>query len=207
MLEQILKYFSGDLSDDDYMDRTASLESFQFEDDGMTLTVSLSDLSQEDTQLWKVTLIGLREFLVRRSWGEVEVSADHVLSRQFNDQRFGMSFLGKPSSKWELIGQLYSVHRKLVGDFLPLEKYLTNLQAIEFPIGRGFGHLGDGPEFLMTAYAEVLKANGVEPNLYQPFDKKWFDGLKPRDSNPQLSTMILGGSYWVAEKFEETRLS
>lgn len=89
----------------------------------------------------------------------------HPLLRQFVDVQVELMFRGKPQDPAQLVGDLWLAHRRMASDWIPFERYLDHRRPLPDVLAVGFGSLGEGPRFLLEAYAEVLTKHGVTADL------------------------------------------
>jgi hypothetical protein len=66
------------------------------------------------------------------------------------------------------MGQLCLTHHRLAADWMPFDRYLNNQVGRELLLDGGYGKLADGPEFLVVAYAAILKRQGLPTDSCQP---------------------------------------
>ncbi len=204
MLDQLRQFLENVGHDDDPFVR---LDSFALHGQDATLNLRVTNYdASQSSGIWEVRAIGLRDFLVREPHGELTAHADHVLARQHTDRRVDLCFRGSPQSPAELIGQLYLTHYRLAAEWIPFERYLNNGVDLESLLSGGYGELADGPEFLVAAYAAILKRYGVSPSLLPARPAKWFDGSSWVETEAHLNTLILGESFFVALDYAERRV-
>lgn len=128
-------------------------------------------------------------------------SAPHILLSPYTEPRAQLFFRGRPGDPSRTAYALYSCSRRPVDGFpaalaaglggaLPLD------QLLEF----GTGILSEGPVSVLTRYAEVLQAEGIQTNVLPSVDP----GLRHRDD---VRVLTLGGSYVVGTHFDALLLS
>jgi hypothetical protein len=202
MLDQLREYLESPDRDDDPFVR---LDSFVLDGHDASLIVRIMNYDADETwKIWEVRALGLRDFCVREPHGDLTIHQDHVLARQHTDCCVDLCFRGKPRSSAEIVGHLYRAHRQLVADWIPFDRYMNNQVDLEALIDGGYGKLADGPEFLVSAYAGVLKDGGISPSLLPPRPAKWFDGRNWIETEARLSTLVIGDSFYVAAAFDES---
>lgn len=192
MLDRLLTYLGDPTHGDDPHVR---VDSVVFADQAATIALRVMDRHELETRRSRqVRALGLRDYCLREPYGEVHVVPDHVLARQHTDSQLQLSFSGRPRSAMDLVGDLYIAHRRLTDDWIPFERYLNDLRRLDKLVDGDLGMLAYGPSFLMHGYAAVLEAHGVSASL-----------LLPRPAiEEQLTTLLIGDSFFVAAEFEES---
>lgn len=115
----------------------------------------------------------------------------HPAARQFVAPQTEVRWHGV-SDELILAGALYKAHTEAVGDWIPFDSY-SSIRAIskdKFSCR--------GPEFLMRAYADALRAIGKTPQL--ALGRRYPKEIRPR-------VLHFGDSYVVATRFTAERLS
>ena len=144
--------------------------------------------------LWRLDIRDIKEIVWRNAGGEPKWSDDHPLLFPYDADGAILSFakpLEDPLRAW---GALERAHSALVGDWFPLGRYFnTGL------LHQGFGMFADGPEWLLSVYAEALRSVGEEFG-YAPHDRSWYA------KEPKPSVLTWDKSFFVAASFRLERL-
>jgi hypothetical protein len=131
----------------------------------------------------------------------LEFFDDHVLLWPHLARRTSTSFYGKAENPLTVVGALYQRHKELVGEWLPFHRFLnSNIGLSELISGR-FGMLAEGPEPLVLAYEEVMRAHGFSASHLDPTKPVYGGGNERLGHNAPAFVLILDDSYVVAEQF------
>ena len=123
---------------------------------------------------------------------------DHVVIDQFTRPRLFLHFGAAPADADALIGQLWSAHTALADDWIPFDRYLNQQVPLNGLLKSGSGLLATGPDFLISAYADVLDRNHCLPSR----------GSLSEGRHLQSATMAhFGESYVVAQSLLVRRLA
>jgi len=188
-------------------DTFVRLESIEFKGDDGLLAISVLDYGGQETwSRWTVTARGIRDYCIRDAGGDLSLfESGHVLALQHTDRCQGLSFRGMPRSAPECVGRLMAAHIRAVGDWIPFRRYLNTLCDLEQLLAGGFGQLADGPSFLMKAYADVLRQEGIAARLLADRPAKCWMGRQWVENPFVLATLLIGDAYVVGVDFEERR--
>ena len=157
---------------------------------------------------WEVKVPGLRDYRILEAYGDLQVFAgDHVLALQHTDAQTDLFFRGKPSSPDEVVGQLLIAHREVTGGWFAFDRFLNETCNPEELFELGYGVLAKGPVFLLEAYEKVLSGASLKANLVNPRPAGSWNGEKWVEDKTPLHVLVLGESYFVAEGFEERKVS
>jgi hypothetical protein len=172
-------------------------------DGNLTLTLTLRSFDDNLHEGWTVEAKGVRRSRVALGDcdGPWELSQDHVLLWPFNQPRASLYFNGKTADWSGLLGELFEVHHALVNDWLSFGECLRQLGRLHELSSAGHGLLAEGPQSLIEAYAERLRARRMAPSILTDPPKRW-DGSRWIDETGQLVVMTLGESFVVAEDFD-----
>ena len=195
--------------DDDSADLFVRLDSVDFREGDSVLLLSIleSDVGEVRSR-WQVTTRELRDFRVMKPYDDLWVhDGDHVLARQHTEDRKTLYFRGTPTSPVETLGNLMVAHRETAGDWIPFAQYINSCLATEDLLAGGFGQLAEGPVFLIDAYSQVLQDQGLAVSTVGPRSSLRWDGKCFLENREPLEVLIIGQSFFVAEGFEEERLS
>ena len=102
--------------------------------------------------------------VVAGHWADVELATDHPLLLDHKAPQAILGFRGNVDAPVQVLGALYAAHRTVVGDWLPLGRFLNEMPTEELLRG-GHGTLAFGPLPLLEAYADVLSSFGVRASV------------------------------------------
>ena len=189
----------------------AIIESLQFEECGdmrivhahwsggqLTLRVQL-DHGDGNRSAWQMRFADVFEHsLTEVANCGLNIWHDHVVIDQFIRPRLFLHFGAAAANADELVGQLWSAHTALVDDWIPFDRYLNQEVPIHGLLRSGSGVLATGPDFLISAYAEVLDRNHCLPSQV----------VLNEGRHLQSATMThFGESYVVAQNLLVRRLA
>ncbi len=199
MLRQLLAIFDTlDYEESGWIDLLAA--GFEGKGCGLEFLVQ-TGVENSAPQRWAVHCLERLDFGLRGSEAHGQGSLDlhpapHILLSPYTEPRAQLFFRGRPSDPSRTAYALYSCSRRLVDGFpaarvaglgraLPLDQFL------EF----GTGVISEGPVSVLSRYAEVLQADGIQTNLLPTINP----GLEYRDD---VRVLTLGGSYVVGTHFD-----
>jgi hypothetical protein len=171
--------------------------------EGRSLILKLAidtGINDRPDQIWEVGCRQTRGFsLVDFDLCDWTLSDDHVLLWDHQEAFSQLNFLGPCKRHDEVLWKLYERHRGLASPWIPFERYV-NPAIIENGLSGGSGVLADGPKCLLAEYADVLRANDIEP--YFPYPSRpahrWDEDHRCWvDETERLSVLILGGSSYI----------
>lgn len=202
------KFLSHVWDPDEDKDRFVRLDSVEFNEGDGILQLSTKDTFSPDVwDRWKVTAKSLHDYRIVKPWGDFRFHlADHILARHCTEPRQDLYFRGVAPSPLETIGRLYIAHRDAVEGWIPFESYFGSGRHIEHLLKSGHGLLTRGPVFLIQKYSSVLLNDGLKPNTLPPTPAKWWNGQQHVEYTHPLAVIILGKSYFIADRFEEEQL-
>jgi hypothetical protein len=173
--------------------------------DGDALRLSLHITADEYPDIhedWQVLCSAVKEhsLSVGNHYG-LEFFNDNVLLWPHVARRTSLSFHGRAENPLAVVGALYQRHKELVGEWLPFHRFLnSNVGLLELITG-GFGMLAEGPEPLVLAYEDVMRAHGVSASHLDPTKPVYGGGTERLGENAPAYVLILDDSYVVAEQF------
>ena len=163
----------------------------------VTIGLELSDAEfAVATENWRVICEETLEysFCLPNPSGVVDFfGKTHSAVRQFVDPRIDVYFSGQPRSSADLLVSLADVHRRIVGDWFPIDRYLRASMDL---LGAGAGKIFSGPEFLLSAYRPALQQSGLVLSEL-PASDGCVDEL--------IHMLVVGKSYIVGRKFHAIR--
>jgi hypothetical protein len=179
----------------DYEDYgTLQVSSVESKDrDLLILLDVIADEGPEIPKNIRLTCHSVRESNLAPGYYEnLTIANDHVLLWHYTQPYALTSFYGSAADPLALVGALFERHVDLVGNWIPFQKYLNSDLRLSELIGGSFGMLANGPEQLIFAYEEVMRAHGVSTSHHK--------SARPLDAS--LSVIIFDESYVIAERLE-----
>lgn len=172
--------------------------------DGMALELFLISGNDSEEQHWRIECSGVRDFLLRGDFADsLRVVSDHPVLLPFTELVTDIHFYSPSPNPIATVGALLECHRELVGDWIPFERFFNILtKTLSQLLAASSGKLASGPVSLMKAYSHILNEHGVRSSLLPGRPPKFWDGEKWVVSNIPLQALILGNSYFVAEKYD-----
>ena len=174
------------------------------ERDVLTLSLNLITGGDADAvQSWEIECTGVLEHhLVLGECAGFDLEYEHVLLWTYIYPQASVSFYGEAKDHLAVVGALYKRHLELVGDWMPLDRFM-NGNTIEMIRGR-YGLLAKGPMTLMESYAQVLESFDISVRICNP---KPADYTNDEDSGlPEVALLVFEtGSYVVAQSFNARR--
>ena len=189
-------HYLGSLDWDDI-----SLNLVEASSDEKKLAIRLRLWNGGSDEHWEVTATGLRQnrIVLGSCPDPWQFSRDHVLLWPLKQLTASLYFNGRTEkSRVALLGALFESHYALAGLWLPFGKYFKQSGRLEDILSHGHGMLAEGPQQLIEAYAEQLRAHQIKASVLTNVTKYW-DGQRWLDENGELIALILGESFVVAE--------
>lgn len=118
---------------------------------------------------------------------------DHPALVPFEACDSHLSYRGAATDPEAILGALYLAHSRAVGSFMDIDDVLS---GTAFQPGWTTGTVASGPTSLMTAYANALESQGLEPALL-PATR-----YPPVRSAAELKVCVLDAGHVVAARFE-----
>ena len=146
------------------------LRSVEFDDDVLRLSFHITaDEYPNVRPTWQVLCSGVKEdSLSLGNHSDFQLFDDHVLLWPHLSLRTSTSFYGKVENPLAVVGALYQRHREIVGEWIPFHRFLNSDIGLTELIAGGFGMLAEGPEPLILAYEEVMRAQGFSTSHLDP---------------------------------------
>ncbi len=202
-MKEILNYIDKTDIEDESFIRLAAHENNHNE---LNLLIEII-FNNEIWSTWKISTKSIRDYFIVNPFGTLSYyESDHILLKLKKDDNVSLYFKGKPSNAYALIGKLFLAHQELCQKWIPFDKFLNSIAHIHYLLEGGHGLLAEGPKILLDKYAEVLVNENIEvSNLNSRPAKRWNGNNWIEEKSP-LSILILGESYFIAEKFESKRI-
>ncbi len=176
------------------------IRSIQPRRDRLHLELGVTDRTGGGEKVWSVECSGVREFLFRESFADfLRWESEHPVLLPFVERSASLYFYSASSDSEAVTGALMESHRNLVGDWIPLERFVNSLPGgLSALLASSCGLLAVGPRSLIDVYSAVLARRNIRWSV--------LPGLKPEASG-SLRALILESSYVVAEGFSEERVT
>ena len=207
MLEELTRVFD-DIHFED-RDESVFLHNAVWSAETSTLTLQLHISVTDYPDIhpdWQIICSGERENRLLFGYSDgFELSSDHVLLWPHTMRTRSLFFNGGCENPHALAGDLYERHHRLVADWIPTHRFLSGnvYNGLANVLAVGFGKLAEGPEKLVVAYEEVMQQYGVSTSYIDHGPPVQWEGEGFIQQKAPLSVLIIGGSYVVAEAFEE----
>ncbi|MEJ1242553.1 hypothetical protein WBG78_30700 [Chryseolinea sp. T2] len=160
-----------------------------------------------DNQLWEVQIVGVREELIKSTFGDkLELLDEHPLLWAFSQVQTDLYFTNPTTRPFELFSAIYEIHRRESKNWLPLDKFINKeISPIELCKSKS-GLFAKGPLKLLEKYQEVLEQHGMTPSLFGKRNPKRWTNDQWVEETEILRVMILGDSYVIGESFDFKRV-
>lgn len=169
-------------------------------DTGLTVRLHVDHGTGEQSN-WQFRFTGVVDYVIEEVYhcGLHVWNGDHPAIDQYTQPHESLHFASAAPDPYRLVGELWSAHVALVGDWIDFTRYLntTGLPLHELLASRS-GLFATGPRFLIDAYEEVLERAGCRPSR-----KK----ARRRRALESLTMTHFGGSRVVAEQVTARRLA
>jgi len=182
-------------------DVRTGITSSDFGDADLKLRIDLHFQGEIEAQeSWEVKCIRAVDWnLVPDRWGDLILTAEHVVLAPWTDEIESLYFARRPSSFYEVVGELCDCHVRQFGRWLPAHRFLRpNLRE---SVEAGFGMIAEGPVSLVRDLESVLTRHDMLPSRVKCV--RW----KPdQASSPGLQCITVSDSFVVAEQFVAPKL-
>lgn len=198
--------------DDAWDEAMVLIESVTFAEDAIELFITIRVPTDEPAQKWRIVAPKPPTYrLVSFSDGGLCLDSDHVALWPYTKPRFGIYMHGRVPDPAPLLGRILDAHRKLVGDWWPVDAFVNTAFLTTAPEhwnpATGYFSLG-GPEPLMLEYIKVLEHFGLKTSIPER-SPHYFTGGEPPPSRMHAHPMYMldiGGSYIIASEFHAERV-
>jgi hypothetical protein len=167
--------------------------------DDLHLVVALgTEGDPRPRESWGVVCVGPRAHRVSfdDTDGSLHMADEHVLLLPHRAPSVQTHFRNEGCDHARALAALYARHRALVGEWFPFEAFLRP-EVLDAPGGLA----GQGPEPLMHAYGEVLRAHGYGvSHLNRRAPVRW-EGARWVEETAPFAVLVVGRSYVVASDF------
>lgn len=128
-------------------------------------------------------------------------SPPHVLLEPWAEPSAHLWFSGTVAEPARVAEALHRRHAELSSGFAGVPLYLNGGYALAELLALRVGELARGPAPLLRAYAEVLRAHGVEPTL-----REYTSALADADASA-LRALTWGDSYVIGAGFRAEQIA
>lgn len=178
---------------------------FQGKGCGLEFLVS-TGIEDEPAQRWAVHCLERLDYRLSGSTAHSHYhlelhQAPHLLLAPYTEPRAQLYFWGRPRDPARTAVALHECSRGLVDRFpLATVAGLNGSIGLDRFLEFGTGIVAEGPVPVLTRYAEVLRAEGLETNILPTINPN----LRSRD---EVGVLVLGDSYVVGTHFDALLLS
>jgi hypothetical protein len=172
-------------------------------DEGLTLSLHLTDEYSEVHRRWEVVARSVKEHSLSLGYHDaIQCLNDHVLLWPYITPLTSTSFYGKVENPLVVVGALYKKHRELAGNWIPFHRFLNcDIDLVKLLVG-GFGMLAEGPEPLILAYEELMRQHGFSTSHVDRSKHLHLSGKELLEMKASVSVLLLDDSYIIAEEFD-----
>lgn len=170
----------------------------------LSLDLVLFSGGQSKKERWRIECFGVEAYLFQPECAyTLNLLTKHPTLLPFTEDSTSLHFYAAATNPSETLGALYECHRKIVGDWIPFERFFN--WELSRLLTASSGLLASGPVSVLSAYAGVLERYGIPTSMlpsHSPI-QSWNGKSRSAKADP-LYALILGKSYVVAESFEAT---
>ncbi|WCT11538.1 hypothetical protein [Mucilaginibacter jinjuensis] len=168
------------------------IDAVEFVNEDLYLTFSIRFYGNVRGPVWKVTVSGVEEELIKRSWSQnIGLYTEHPLLLEYTDPYRELYLNGTTEDALDLFIDINRAVSQLSNDSEDISRYLFSYSSIAQLSKQGHGLFASGPKTILTLHAECLSRYGIKPI---------FIGDKDRGSN-ELKLFKLGYSYVIGRDF------
>lgn len=137
----------------------------------------------------------------------MELTNTHPLLWEYNDLQASLYFTGKPADVYKLYWDLQNIHTHLYGAGLGMEKYLNTGRKFDDLLKAQYGLLANAPKKLLIKLVECLQKHGIKSSIVNERKPSFWNGEKHVAELRELSLLLIGDSYFIANEFKAEAIS
>jgi len=156
---------------------------------------------------WIIRCLSVREHIIELGYcgHDLQVFSDHVLLWPHVMPTASLYFHGIAADPAAVVGALYASHIKLAGRWVPFDRWFNQLSSLMSLTGAAYGLLAEGPEPLITSYAQVMERFGFETSVLSRPAIHW-DGARFVESTGPLVALVSEPTYVIAAEIRSERV-
>ncbi|MBL8760174.1 MAG: hypothetical protein JNL50_02640 [Phycisphaerae bacterium] len=214
MLEDLFRAITEmEEANDAWDEACASIDAVSFAEAAIDLTVTIVVPGSDADQRWRIVAPNPLVYrLVPDSGGGICLDSEHVALWPYSKPECSIYLTGRVLDPAPLLGKVLEAHRKVVGDWWPIDAFVNSafleLSPSHWNPAIGYFSLG-GPEPLMLEYIRVLEQFGLKTSIPER-SPHYFTGSAPFPSEVRAHPVFMldiGGSYIIAHDFHAERVS
>lgn len=170
-------------------------------------SITLEDEEQTETQVWQLQVKNCPDCKIDMDniGGDFYFYSDHYLISAVVGPYIELYFKKPTSNPEALVTEIYKIHNVVLEDYIVLEKYINGDNLLNICTS-AFGLFARGPKPILKHYFDLLEKANMEPYYYDNNFHQYQDGEKKGTEAIDFKLAVLGGIYFVGEKFTFMRL-
>ena len=162
----------------------------------LELLLARSDRPRADVRRWCIQAQGVLEFkVVSHEVESIELLQRHPLLWTYDQDEAELYFQGQPVDVHATIGRLYAANAVAGRGWIAFGAVVNDHMPLHALLASGSGLLAKGPLTVISAYQEVLEAEGLRCSALNRGSLSTLGAA----AGPQV--LILGRSYIIATEF------
>ena len=155
-----------------------------------------TDRPRADARTWRIQARGVLEFrLVSHEVESIELLQRHPLLWTYDQDEAELYFQGQPVDVHATIGRLYAANAVAGRGWIAFGAVVNDHMPLHALLASGSGLLAKGPLTVISAYQEVLEAEGLRCSALNRGSLSTLGAA----AGPQV--LLLGRSYIIATEF------
>ncbi|SEA04771.1 hypothetical protein SAMN05192529_10711 [Arachidicoccus rhizosphaerae] len=169
--------------------------------------ITLEDGEQTETQVWQLQVKNCPDCKIDMDniGGDFYFYSDHYLISAVLGPNIELYFKKPAANPEALVADIYKIHKYVLEDHIVLEKYINGDNLLNICTS-AFGLFAKGPKTILKYYFECLEKANMSPYYYDNNFQKDQDAEKKGPEAIDFKLAVLGGIYFVGEKFTFIRL-
>jgi len=176
----------------------------------LRLAVIIDDTYREVnfTQLWQLTITGYITGAVPVGYCiYLHCNNVHPLLWPYTDTQCELYFNGIIKDASSLFYDLFLVHKRTFGSYLPMETFLNRNTDFHKLLSASSGLFAKGPKELLMEYASCLQKHQLAYTVIGERSPEYLDGNAVGKTGKTLEILFMDNNYVIAERFDFTKLS
>lgn len=175
----------------------------------LKLVVAINDTHREVnfTQLWQLTITGyITGAIPVGHYINLHCNNVHPLLWPYTDTQCELYFNGVIKDASSLFYDLFLVHKRAFGNYLPLETFLNRNTDFHKLMLASSGLFAKGPKELLMDYASCLLKHQLTYTIIGEYPPRYLDGSTVGKTGKSLQVLFMGDHYIIAERFDCVKL-